>query len=77
MLFNIYLEQALLSVPRLKNLMKRGDLKAFADDLLLHTANPSECSKVIQDIKCLEKEWHLQLNIKKSVILTQNNNQEI
>ena len=47
MLFNIYLEEALFSSTRLKHLVKRGDLKAFADDLLIHPQSVSECKAVI------------------------------
>ena len=37
MLFNVYLEEALSTSPRLKEALHREDLLAFADDMLLLT----------------------------------------
>ena len=38
-LFNVYLEEALKSSTKLEALRKRGDLLAFADDMLVMTNN--------------------------------------
>jgi len=47
LIFNIYLEEAIKSNPRLFQLIKRGDLKPFADDLLLHLSSHKETLTVI------------------------------
>ena len=39
MLFNVYLEEALKSSGKLEAVRKRGDLLAFADDMLVMTNN--------------------------------------
>ena len=39
MLFNVYLEEALKSSAKLEAVRKRGDLLAFADDMLVMTNN--------------------------------------
>ena len=38
-LFNVYLEEALKSSQKLEDVRKRGDLLAFADDMLIMTKN--------------------------------------
>ncbi len=38
-LFNVYLEEALKSSQKLEDVRKRGDLLAFADDMLIMTNN--------------------------------------
>ena len=38
-LFNVYLEEALKSSRKLMVLIRRGDLLAFADDMLVMTNN--------------------------------------
>jgi hypothetical protein len=38
-LFNVYLEEALKSSKKLEAVRKRGDLLAFADDMLVMTNN--------------------------------------
>ena len=38
-LFNVYLEEALKSFQKLEDVRKRGDLLAFADDMLIMTNN--------------------------------------
>ena len=42
MLFNVYLEEALKSSAKLEAVRKRGDLLAFADDMLVMTNNQNE-----------------------------------
>ena len=42
MLFNIYLEEALGTTQKLKEMVNRGDLLAFADDMLILTNSKAE-----------------------------------
>ena len=42
MLFNIYLEEALGTTEKLKEMVRRGDLLAFADDMLILTNSKAE-----------------------------------
>ena len=37
MLFNVYLEEALVTTEKLKEMVRRGDLLAFADNMLILT----------------------------------------
>ncbi len=49
---------------------KRGDLLAFADDMLVMTNNQSELTMIIDELGKLQKQWNLRLNKRKSEILT-------
>ena len=42
MLFNLYLEEALGERSKLKDMVSRGDLLAFADDMLILTNSKAE-----------------------------------
>jgi len=42
--------------------MKKGDLLAYADDLLVTSNSPSALNQIIKGILDLEKEWGLKLN---------------
>ena len=42
MLFNIYLEEALGTTQKLREMVNRGDLLAFADDMLILTNSKAE-----------------------------------
>ena len=42
MLFNLYLEEALGETQKLKEMVSRGDLLAFADDMLILTNSKVE-----------------------------------
>jgi hypothetical protein len=42
MLFNVYLEEALNTSPKLREAKQRGDLLAFADDMLLLTNSKAQ-----------------------------------
>ena len=53
MLFNVYLEEALSSSPKLSEMRKRGDLLAFADDMLILTNSKAELTEAIQEIEVL------------------------
>ena len=41
-LFNVYLEEALMSSKRLEDMRRRGDLLAFADDMLVMSNSQQE-----------------------------------
>ena len=50
MLFNVYLEEAIKSSQKLENVRARGDLLAFADDMLVMTNSKGELSFVIDEL---------------------------
>jgi RNA-directed DNA polymerase len=47
MLFNVYLEEALGTTDKLKEMVRRGDLLAFADDMLILTNSKAEMTQAI------------------------------
>ena len=69
-LFNVYLEEALKSSNKLEEMRRRGDLLAFADDMLVMSNSQSEIEMVINELATLNVRWNLRLNKKKSEILT-------
>ena len=72
-LFNVYLEEALKSSKKLVELIRRGDLLAFADDMLVMSDSQHEIEQVIEELAVLNVKWNLRLNKKKSEILTCEN----
>ena len=56
---------------------KRGDLLAFADDMLVMTNNQSELTMIIDELVKLQQQWNLRLNKRKSEILTKEDIQEV
>ena len=48
MLFNVYLEEALGTTQKLREMVNRGDLLAFTDDILIMTNSKAEMTKAIQ-----------------------------
>ena len=76
-LFNVYLEEALKTSRKLEEVRKRGDLLAFADDMLVMSNNQHEVEMVISELAKLQDDWNLRLNKKKSEILTGENLPEI
>lgn len=70
-LFNIYLEEALLSNDTLRNKYQHGGLLAYADDLVATFASKDEADRIIGAIETLKQTWGLQLNKEKSVILAE------
>ena len=52
-LFNIYLEEALNSSEKLKQVRKRGDLLAFADDMLAMTSDRGELEIIVNELSSL------------------------
>lgn len=69
-LFNVYLEEALKSSPKLEEVRKRGDLLAFADDMLVMSNSQPEIEMIINELASLQVKFNLRLNKKKSEILT-------
>ena len=69
-LFNVYLEEALKSSSKLEDVRRRGDLLAFADDMLVMSNSQSEVEMIINELATLNVRWNLRLNKKKSEILT-------
>ena len=47
MLFNVYLEEALGTTQKLREMVDRGDLLAFADDMLILTNSKAEMAQAI------------------------------
>ena len=66
MLFNVYLEEALNTSPKLQEMRKRGDLLAFADDMLVLTNSKPELEEAIHELEGLNAMWSLKLNKDKS-----------
>ena len=69
-LFNVYLDEALKSSKKLKEVRDRGDLLAFADDMLILTNSKPEMGEIIRCLEQLEPQWNLRMNKAKSQILT-------
>jgi hypothetical protein len=76
-LFNVYLEEAIKSSWKLEEVRKRGDLLAFADDMLVMSNAKGEIELIISELAGLEKKWNLKLNKKRSEILTQQKFEDI
>ena len=52
------------------SMRKRGDLLAFADDMLILTNCKAELEEAINEIELLTPEWNLKMNKDKSQVLT-------
>ena len=77
MLFNVYLEEALSTSAKLSEMRKRGDLLAFADDMLILTNSKVELGEAIRELENLNGGWHLTLNKTKSQVLTKEKDTEV
>jgi hypothetical protein len=55
----------------------RGDLLAFADDMLVMSNALGELKMAISGLESLKDKWNLRLNKKKSEILTRESTQEV
>jgi hypothetical protein len=53
MLFNVYLEEALNTSAKLAEMRRRGDLLAFADDMLILTNSKPELEEAIRELEGL------------------------
>ena len=69
-LFNVYLEEAIRSSAKLDGVRSRGDLLAFADDMLVMSNSQAEIEQIINELTALQVKWNLKLNKKKSEIVT-------
>ena len=76
-LFNVDLEEALKSSTNLEDMRRRGDLLAFADDMLVMSNSQPEVEQVGNELTKLSNDWNLRLNKKKSEILTSEDLPEI
>ena len=56
---------------------RRGDLLAFADDMLVMSSQKGEIEKAITELASLQLKYNLRLNKKKSEILTAENDEQI
>ena len=77
MLFNVYLEEALGTTQKLREMVNRGDLQAFADDMLILTNSKAEMTQAIQEQESLSPAWNLKLNKTKSQVLTEDKSTDI
>ena len=66
LLFNVYVEEALLTNPVLKDEYKYGGMLAYADDLVCTFASQPEVERIIRVMETLENRWGLRMNRKKS-----------
>ena len=64
------MEEALKTSSKLEEVRKRGDLLAFADDMLVMSNNQHEIEMIVSELATLQDNWSLRLNKKKSEILT-------
>jgi hypothetical protein len=76
-LFNVYLEEAIKSSKKLEEVRSRGDLLAFADDMLVMSNQRAEVEMIIEELTNLQHRWNLRLNKRKSEILTGEKEEEI
>ena len=70
-LFNVYQEEALNSLEVIKAMRSRGDLLAFADDMLVMSSKKAEIELTISELASLQLKYNFHLNKKKSEILTE------
>ena len=77
MLFNVYLEEALGTTQKLREMVSRGDLLAFADDMLIMTNSRAEMTQAIQELDALSGAWNLRLSKSKSQVLTEDTSSDI
>ena len=54
-------------------MVSRGDLLAFADDMLILINSKAEMAQAIQELDNLSCTWNLRLNMAKSQVLTEEN----
>ena len=69
-LFNVYLEEATKSSKKLDEVRSRGDLLAYADDMLVMSNSKGEIEQIINELTSLQVKWNLKLNKRKSEVLT-------
>ncbi len=69
-MFNVYLEESLKTCPALWRAVLKGDLLAFADDILYIVDNIKEAKLGIRELELLKDSVGLQLNKDKTHLLT-------
>jgi hypothetical protein len=52
-LFDVYLEEAIVSSKKLDEIRSRGDLLAFADDMLVMSNSEAEVEQIINEMTSL------------------------
>ena len=77
MLFNVYLEEAIKGSKLLEDIRSRGDLLAFADDMLVCSNSKAEIEQAIRAIEAWRGPFNLKINKSKSEVLTDQPDQEI
>ena len=73
----MYLEEALKTSKKLEEVRSRGDLLAFADDMLVMSNCKHEIEQIVSELANLQIDWNLRMNKKKSEILTSEDIKEI
>ena len=68
----MYIEEALGTTSKLREMVNREDLLAFADDMLILTNSKAEMTEAIQELESLTPAWNLKLNKTKSQVLTED-----
>ena len=61
MLFNVYLEEALGQTQKLRDMVNRGDLLAFADDMLILTNSKAKMTQALNKLDGLSEVWNMRL----------------
>ncbi len=69
LLFNIYLEEALLSLPTWNQSIQNDLVRVYAEDLLVACDELSTVTKLIKELEEVDASYRIILNKKKSVIL--------
>lgn len=75
LLFNVYLEETLKHSPLLQQMIERGDLVAYADDILLMANGKEELELALREFVKLEPH-NLFLNLGKSQIMSNRQDME-
>ena len=70
LLFNKYLDQALQSSPVFSSALSRGDLIAYADDIVILTQSIAMMETILTELENLEEAFGLKINKKKTVFLS-------
>ena len=68
-MFIIYLDMALRSKDNLNKKINSGKLLAYADDIIIEHESLDAVRTTIRDLKSLETDWGLAMNLSKSEVL--------
>ena len=69
-LFNKYLEHALLSSPALASAVARGDIIAYADDIVILSKSKAMMERILDALEALQDSHGLSINKKKTVFIS-------